>query len=64
MGYKRCLEVNELEDLSLNKPKRFESNNELVSLDDIVTPNKAFAKTVITGKCFCFNFFSYLLNIL
>ncbi|CAJ1939776.1 unnamed protein product [Sphenostylis stenocarpa] len=49
MGYKRCLEANELEDLSLNKAKRFECNNELVSLDDIVTPNKAFAKTVITG---------------
>ncbi|WVZ22746.1 hypothetical protein V8G54_001290 [Vigna mungo] len=49
MGYKRCLEANELEDLSLNKAKRFESNNEPVSLDDIVTPNKAFAKTVITG---------------
>ncbi|ESW30622.1 hypothetical protein PHAVU_002G168600 [Phaseolus vulgaris] len=49
MGYKRCLEANELEDLSLNKAKRFESNNELVSLDDFVTPNKSFAKTVITG---------------
>jgi len=64
MGYKRCLEANELEDLSLNKAKRFESNNEPVSLDDIVTPNKAFAKTVITGTCFCFNLFSYFLNII
>ncbi|KAG4909016.1 hypothetical protein JHK87_055132 [Glycine soja] len=49
MGYKRCREANEFEDLSLNKAKRFECNNELVSLADIVTPNKAFAKTVIKG---------------
>lgn len=50
MGYKRCREANEFEDLSLNKAKRFECNNELVSLADIVTPNKAFAQTVIKGK--------------
>ncbi|RDX73190.1 AT-rich interactive domain-containing protein 2, partial [Mucuna pruriens] len=49
MGYKRCLEANEFEDRSLNKAKRFECNNELVSLADVVTPNKALANTVITG---------------
>ncbi|XP_061368020.1 uncharacterized protein LOC133311026 [Gastrolobium bilobum] len=48
MGYKRCLEANEFEDLSLNKVRRFECNNELVSLADIVPSNKAFVKTVIS----------------
>ncbi|XP_019445916.1 PREDICTED: uncharacterized protein LOC109349533 isoform X2 [Lupinus angustifolius] len=33
MGYKRCLEVNEFGDLSLNKAKRLESNNDLDALN-------------------------------
>ncbi|XP_027347031.1 uncharacterized protein LOC113858537 isoform X2 [Abrus precatorius] len=49
MGYKRCLEANEFDDLSLNKAKRFECSSELVSFADIVTPNNAFLKTVISG---------------
>lgn len=49
MGYKRGFEANEYEDLSLNKAKRFECSNELVSFADIVTPNKAFEKNIITG---------------
>ncbi|KAE9597348.1 hypothetical protein Lal_00007396 [Lupinus albus] len=44
MGYKRCLEVNEFEDLSLNKAKRLESNSELLSLTD-----SSFVKSVICG---------------
>ncbi|OIV94220.1 hypothetical protein TanjilG_09375 [Lupinus angustifolius] len=44
MGYKRCLDVNEFEDLSLNKAKRLESENELVSLTD-----NSFVKTVMSG---------------
>ncbi|KAE9613683.1 hypothetical protein Lal_00016208 [Lupinus albus] len=44
MGYKRCLEVNEFEDLSLNKAKRLESSNELFSLND-----NPIVETVISG---------------
>ncbi|OIV93210.1 hypothetical protein TanjilG_27389 [Lupinus angustifolius] len=44
MGYKRCLEVNEFEELSLNNAKRLESNSELLSLTD-----NPFVKSVICG---------------
>ncbi|KAE9607343.1 hypothetical protein Lal_00026620 [Lupinus albus] len=44
MGYKRCLDVNEFEDLSLNKAKRLESDNQLVSLT-----GNSFVKTVMSG---------------
>ncbi|CAL0313635.1 unnamed protein product [Lupinus luteus] len=44
MGYKRSLEVNEFEDLSLNKAKRLESDSELLSLTD-----NPFVKSVICG---------------
>lgn len=56
MGYKRCLEANEYEGLSLNKAKRFECNNERISLADIVTPNNAFGKSSISGKCFFYKY--------
>lgn len=50
MGYKRCLEANEFADLPFNKAKRFECNNELVSLADIEAPNNALMKPVISGE--------------
>ncbi|KAF7809057.1 AT-rich interactive domain-containing protein 2 [Senna tora] len=48
MGYKRCLEANEFEDLPFNKAKRFECNNDLVSFAD--TPSIDFVKPDISAK--------------
>lgn len=46
MGYKRCLESSEFEDLPLNKAKRFEGNNELFA----DTPNNPLMKPVNSGE--------------
>ncbi|XP_028762000.1 uncharacterized protein LOC114720528 [Neltuma alba] len=50
MGFKRCFEANEFEDLPFNKAKRLECNDKLVSFAGTDNPNSAPVKPIASGK--------------
>lgn len=50
MGYKRCFEANEFEDLPFIKAKRLEFNDKLVSFAGSDISNNASIKPIASGE--------------